>query len=172
MSIRNIVRRSTVSGVATPVNAPIYVDSDDNKLKFIPAGSGTTEVTVQDSANPVQTAASTAASGYATGAGGAVTQATSASTGVTLSKPCGRITTVALTTAAAAEERFTVTNTLVAATDVINLSTTYNGAGTPLLGVCNVQAGSFDIVITNLHAANAFNAAMVINFAIQRAVSA
>jgi hypothetical protein len=48
MSVRNIVRRSTISGVATPTNAPVYVDSDDNKLKMIPAGSGTTEVEVAD----------------------------------------------------------------------------------------------------------------------------
>lgn len=32
----------------TPNSAPIYVDSDDNKLKMIPAGSGTTEVEVVD----------------------------------------------------------------------------------------------------------------------------
>lgn len=110
--------------------------------------------------------------GYDTGAGGAVTQITSASTGVTLSKPCGQITTVALTTAAAAEERFTVTNTLVDANDVICLSTTYNGAGTPGLSVCKVAAGAFDIVITNLHAANAFDAVMVINFVLLKSVAA
>ena len=114
----------------------------------------------------------TAANGYATGAGGAVTQITNAATGVTLSKPCGQITTVALTTAAAAEERFTVTNTLVAATDVISLSTTYNGAGTPVLSVQKVAAGAFDIVVTNVHAANAFDAVMVINFAVTKAVAA
>lgn len=113
-----------------------------------------------------------AASGYKTGAGGAVTQITSAATGVTLSKPCGQITTVALTTAAAAEEEFTVTNTLVAATDVIVLSTTYAGAGTPMLSVKGVAAGSFKIVITNVHAANALNAVAVINFAVVKAVAA
>lgn len=116
--------------------------------------------------------ASTYATGYATGAGGAVTQITNSATGVTLSKPCGQITTVALTTAAAAEERFTVTNTLVAATDVIALSTTYNGAGTPMLSVQKVAAGAFDIVITNVHAANAFDAVMVINFAVIKSVAA
>lgn len=110
--------------------------------------------------------------GNATGAGGAVTQITTAATGVTLSKPCGQITTVALTTAAAAEERFTVTNTLVAATDVIVLSTTYAGAGTPMLSVVAVTAGTFDVVITNVHAANALNAVMVINFAVIKAVAA
>ena len=89
-----------------------------------------------------------------------------------MSKPCGQITTVALTTAAAAEERFTVTNTLVAATDVISLSTTYNGAGTPMLSVQKVAAGAFDIVITNVHASNALDALMVINFVVHKSVAA
>lgn len=48
MSIRNIRRQATVPGIATTKDAPIYVDSDDNKLKFIPAGSGTTEVELID----------------------------------------------------------------------------------------------------------------------------
>lgn len=120
-----------------------------------------------------QTIRSTSAAiGYATGAGGAVTQITSSATGVTLDKACGQITTVALTTAAAAEEEFVVTNSLVAATDVIGLSTTYAGAGTPVLSVKGVAAGSFTVVITNVHAANALNAAMVINFAVTKAVAA
>lgn len=175
MATQYISRRSGLSpnsSGAKPNASPVFVDSDDNRLKLVPAASGTTEVTVHDSGNALTSTVSTAANGYATGAGGAVTQITSASTGVTLSKPCGQITTVALTTAAAAEERFTVTNTLVAATDVIALSTTYNGAGTPMLSVVNVAAGAFDIVITNVHAANALNAVMVINFAVIKSVSA
>lgn len=104
--------------------------------------------------------------GYGTGAGGAVTQITSAATAVTLNKPTGQITTVALTTAAGAEERFTVNNTLVAATDCIAVGTTYNGAGTPAVTVLKVGANLFDIVITNLHATNALDAVMVINFSV------
>jgi hypothetical protein len=46
--VRSIYRGATVKGYATPAGAPIYVDSDDNRLKFIPAGSGTTEVIVQE----------------------------------------------------------------------------------------------------------------------------
>lgn len=51
MAIRNIRRQATNPGAypATPNSAPIYVDSDDNKLKYIPAGSGTTEVVIADS---------------------------------------------------------------------------------------------------------------------------
>lgn len=50
MAIRNIRRQATNPGAApgTPTSAPIYVDSDDNKLKMIPAGSGTTEVEIID----------------------------------------------------------------------------------------------------------------------------
>lgn len=48
MSTRGIARNATVIGYATPTNAPIYVDSDDNRVKVIPAGSGTTEVILQE----------------------------------------------------------------------------------------------------------------------------
>ena len=109
--------------------------------------------------------------GYVTGAGGAVTQITSASTGVTLSKYCGQITTVALTTAAAAEEVFTVTNTLVDANDVVVVSTTYAGAGTIAVFTKKVAAGAFDIVIANLHASAALDAVVVINFIVLKSVA-
>lgn len=105
------------------------------------------------------------------GVSGAVTQITSSSTGVTVSNRRGTITTVALTTAAAAEEVFTVTNTLVTALDVIDVSTTYAGAGTPAITVKGVAAGSFVVVITNLHAANALNAALTINFYVKRGLA-
>lgn len=50
MSIRNIRRQATnpLAAPGTATSAPIYVDSDDNKLKMIPAGSGTTEVDIVD----------------------------------------------------------------------------------------------------------------------------
>ena len=53
MAIRNIRRSASNPGayVGTPGAAPIYVDSDDNILKFIPAGSGTTEVQAIDASS-------------------------------------------------------------------------------------------------------------------------
>jgi len=85
----------------------------------------------------------TAGIGYATGAGGAVTQITSRTTGVTLNKTTGAITlfSAAGTTTAAT---FTVTNSTVAATDVIILN---QKSGTDLynLMVTAVAAGSFNI---------------------------
>jgi hypothetical protein len=118
-----------------------------------------------------QTNSATVPIGYRTGAGGAVTQITSAATAVTLNKPCGQITTVALTTAAAAEEAFVVNNSLVSASDVIALSTTYAGAGKPVVSVTNVGAGVFTVNVTNV-SANALDALMVINFAVVNVVAA
>lgn len=172
MPSSNIYRGANIRGYATPTSAPIFVDSDDSKIKAIPAGSGTTEVVVGESSTGLSVTTASGSIGYGTGAGGAVTQITSSSTGVTLSKPTGQITTVALTTAAGAEETFTVTNTLVAATDTIVVSTTYAGAGTPLVFVKKVAAGSFDISITNVHATAALDALMVINFALIKGVAA
>ncbi len=46
--VRSLVRCPDLKGYATPNSAPIYVDSDDNRVKLIPAGSGTTEVVLQE----------------------------------------------------------------------------------------------------------------------------
>jgi hypothetical protein len=51
MPSRNIVRKATITGYANEGNAPIYVDADDNILKMIPAGSGTTEVQIVDASS-------------------------------------------------------------------------------------------------------------------------
>jgi len=85
----------------------------------------------------------TAGVGYATGAGGTVTQATSRTTGVTLNKTTGAITLVSAAGSATAAT-FTVTNSTVAATDVIILN---QKSGTDLydLMVTAVAAGSFNI---------------------------
>lgn len=47
MSVRGIYRGKTPVGNATASNAPIYVDSDDNLLKVIPAGTGSTEQVIE-----------------------------------------------------------------------------------------------------------------------------
>lgn len=85
----------------------------------------------------------TAGVGYATGAGGAVTQGTSRTTGVTLDKTTGAITLFSAAGSATAAT-FTVTNSTVAATDVIILN---QKSGTDLydLMVTAVAAGSFNI---------------------------
>lgn len=106
--------------------------------------------------------------GYATGAGGAVTQLTSRTTGVTLNTVTGAIT---LYTAAgsATPATFTVTNSTVAATDVIVLS---QKSGTDLyhLLVTAVAAGSFNI--TFFTTGGTTSEAPVINFAVIKGVAA
>lgn len=87
--------------------------------------------------------APTSGIGYATGAGGAVTQASSRTTGVTLSTVTGAITLVSAAGSATAAT-FTVTDTAVAATDVVIVN---QKSGTDLyeIFVTNVAAGSFKI---------------------------
>ncbi len=100
----------------------------------------------------------------------AVTQATSITTGVTCSAYSGVITTVSQTVAAGAEAEFTVTNTLVAATDVVVACIkTHTSAGSFIVAVSAVAAGSFKLHLTNLHASAAGDNVLVINFIVLKA---
>ncbi|HEX6740285.1 MAG TPA: hypothetical protein VF079_00625 [Sphingomicrobium sp.] len=111
--------------------------------------------------------------GYAAGAGGAMTQATSKSTGVTLNKASGQVTTHNASLAAAAVVAFTVTNSAVAATDTINLNLASGNAtaGTYRYWIEGIAAGSFKIVIEN-RSAGALGEALVFTFAVVKAVTA
>ena len=124
------------------------------------------------STGAITTSSATGGLGFATGAGGTVTQITSRTTGVTLSKPVGQIVTDTTSLAAGAEAAFTVTNTLVAATDVVVCCITAGGTGTPFAYVSTEAAGSFAITITNLHASTADTSADTINFAVIKGVIA
>lgn len=98
---------------------------------------------------------------------GAVTQITSTTTGVTLNKLAGQITTFAQSVAAAGEVDFVVTNSLVRAGDVVLVCIgTHTSAGSFIATVVAVAAGSFTIRLTNLHASAAGDALLVINFVV------
>jgi len=102
----------------------------------------------------------------------AVTQATSISTGVTCSAYSGVITTVSQTVAAAGEAEFTVTNSKVAATDVVVACIkTHTSAGSFIVATSAVADGSFKLQLTNLHASTAGNNVLVINFVVLKAVA-
>jgi hypothetical protein len=110
--------------------------------------------------------------GYATGAGGTVTQTTSKSTGVELNKISGQITTHAAALAAGNEVSFTVTNSTVAATDVVIVNMqSGNTADKYSIWVDAVAAGSFRIGLVNLSGSSG-SEAIVINFAVIKAVAA
>lgn len=102
----------------------------------------------------------------------AVTQATSITTGVTCSAYSGVITTVSQTVAAAGEADIVVTNTKVAATDVVVACIkTHTSAGTFAVTVAAVAAGSFTLRLTNLHDSAAGDNVLVINFLVLKAAA-
>jgi hypothetical protein len=99
----------------------------------------------------------------------AVTQATSITTGVTCSALSGVITTVSQTVAAAGEADFVVTNTKVAATDVVSVCIKdHTSAGTFIASVSDVSAGAFTIRLTNAHASAAGDNVLVLNFIVHK----
>lgn len=116
--------------------------------------------------------------GYATGAGGAVTQATNRSTGVTLNKLAGQITTNTTSLAAQASAEFTVTNSTVAIGDVVVVSQQSGSsnvagvAGVTDIVVVTVAAGSFILSVQNDSSTTAETGAIIINFAVIKSVAA
>jgi hypothetical protein len=133
--------------------------------------AGASAVSSITSSGLIKSTSATAGIGYATGAGGTVTQATDRSTGVTLNKVTGAITTNNASLAAGAEVSFTVTNSAVAAADVVAVSITPGGTGTPFAYVSTTAAGSFQITLTNLHASTADTSADVISFVVVKGVT-
>lgn len=113
--------------------------------------------------------------GYATGAGGAVTQATNRTTGVTINKLTGTITTNNTSLAAEAAASFVVTNSTVAIGDVVVVSQQSGAVGVmTTVEVIATAAGSFTITVMNgnVAAGVAETGAILINFAVIKAVSA
>ena len=112
----------------------------------------------------------TAGIGYATGAGGTVTQLTSKATGATLNKISGEITLNAAALAAAAIVSFTLTNSTIAATDVLILNhvTTGTRGGYGLNAQC--AAGSAVIYVRN-NTAGSLSEAIVIRFVVIKSVN-
>jgi hypothetical protein len=117
----------------------------------------------------------TSAIGFADTAatGGAVTQDTSKSTTVVLNKPCGQITMHNANLAGVTRVSFTLTNSTIAATDVVIVNIA-SGATADAYGVTvtAVAAGSCRIQLANLTAATTLGEALVLNFAVIKAINA
>ncbi len=109
------------------------------------------------------------------GVGGVITQATNRTTGVTLNTICGAITTSSASLAAEAAAEFTVTNSLVAITDVV-VCCQRSGAngGDTAVYVSAVANGSFKITVANNNASGgtAETGAIIINFAVIKSIAA
>ena len=102
---------------------------------------------------------------------GSHTTATGAAGAVTINAMSGVITTESLSTAAAAEGTYTITNSYVAAADIVLVSIG-NGTNTTLgAAVVSVTpgAGSFTVSYTNVHAASALNGTLKIFFVVIKA---
>ena len=99
----------------------------------------------------------------ATGTGGTST--------ATLNKASGKITTAALTTAAAATHVLTLTNSKIAAADIVLVTVGKGTATTGTLTVADVlpAAGSVAITIQNISGAAAVNGTLVISFVVVKA---
>jgi hypothetical protein len=112
--------------------------------------------------------------GYRKGVGSTVIQATNRATGVTINAMCGAITTHNASLAAEASAVFTVTNSFVRINDVVLCSMRSGSVAlNTQVEVTAVANGSFNITVVNnnVAAGTAETGAIVINFAILKAVS-
>lgn len=95
------------------------------------------------------------------------TKTASATSGAaTLNQPSGIITTESLTTAAAATYTLTLTNSKVAATDIVQvtLGAGTNSAGTPVILTATCTDSTITVKIYNTHASAAFNGTLTVQY--------
>jgi hypothetical protein len=109
--------------------------------------------------------------GYITGEGGTVAQSSSKSTTVTLNKKCGQITMNGAALAAATTVTFTLTNSTIAATDLLVLNHVSGGTAGSYLLNAQAASGSASINVRNINGSS-LSEAIVIGFAIVKAVAA
>jgi len=107
-----------------------------------------------------------------TGMTATIGTATATAGAATLAARQGKITTEALTTAQNAIYTLTITNTTIAAADIVLASVAYGtcSAGSPVVTRITAAAGSVVILIANLHAsAVALNGTLVVSFQVLKA---
>lgn len=119
----------------------------------------------------VKSTSATAGVGYGTGAGGTQTQSTNKSTTVVLNTVCGAITMNNAALNAGTIVSFTLTNSAIAATDVLVLN--HISGGTPGSYTLNARAasGSATIDVRN-NTGGSLSEAIVIQFAVIKGVNA
>ena len=158
---------ASVSGFLFPVVTQTDIGTDPNQ---VPINGYLGTLAFQDSVSVSVggiVANGLSGIGYALGAGLAVTQITSRTTGVTINAPTGAITLVSAA-GLITYQTFTVTNSTVAATDVIKVSQK-SGTDKYAIWVTAVAAGSFALTFATL--AGTTTEQPVFNFAVIKAVS-
>ncbi len=131
--------------------------------------------TNSNQATPTGTVSTGQPFGYTPKQGAAVTQITNRATGVTINAMCGTITTINTSLAAEASAVFVVTNSFVKIGDVPVVAIQSGSVAlNTSLQVSAVADGTFSITVINNNVASgtAETGAILINFAIIRAVSA
>jgi len=109
--------------------------------------------------------------GFTAGAGGTVTQLTDKTTGVTLNKPSGRITMATTELSRNSGATFTLTNSFIAATDVVILNIVSGATpSTYTATVDAVAAGSCAIHLHNHSTGVDYSEAVVLGFVIIKGV--
>jgi hypothetical protein len=96
--------------------------------------------------------------------------ATASSGAATLNSICGTVTSESLTTAAGATYTLTLTNAFIAAADIVLVSLGTASGGTPVITSVTPAAGSVVIVVQNIHASSAFDAALEFNYVVVKRV--
>jgi hypothetical protein len=109
--------------------------------------------------------------GYAAGAGGTVTQLTSKATGVTLNTITGQITLNAAALAADTAVAFVMTNSAIAANDLLVLNHISGGTAGAYTFTPQSTTGSVTLTVRNV-TAGSLSEAIVIAFAVIKGVIA
>lgn len=143
--IRSLTRRPTAVGSASGASAPIYVDSDDNIIKVIPAGSGTTEVQVVDASSTQTLTNKTLTSPVLTNP---------TSSGSVLTTPSGVVVAQeALFTEVAGNKTHTASFTIPAGATILDIIITNSvvwNSGTSATLKAGIQGGDDDCFFTGL----------------------
>ncbi|MEY2654670.1 MAG: hypothetical protein RLZZ524_1698 [Pseudomonadota bacterium] len=145
------------------------IDASHNSMLFVNGGTILATLSASGAFTLGQAASML---GYSTGAGGAVTQLTSKSTGVTLNRPSGQITMNGAALAANTAVGFTLTNSVIGTTDVVQVVIDSGATADAYHAqVDAVGAGSCRISIRNM-TAGSLSEAIVLNFVVIRAATA
>ena len=151
-------------------NVITFAATGTYQFEFSTVDGGTT-ITIYDLNRPLLGSTESAV-GYSTGTGGTVTQLTDKATGVTLNKRCGQITMNAAALAGGAEVSFTLTNSVIAATDVLIVNIASGATAATYTAVVDaVAAGSARITVGN-HSGTSRSEAIVLNFVVIKSVNA